>query len=96
MRPVRIPGATREFKAPADWDDERQGKCGGLAIADVTVENTVWMVSQWELSPAELAALAAGGKIRLWISAPLHPVIGLTVVSPEEQNNAIPSTTDAG
>jgi hypothetical protein len=39
------------------------------------------MVSCWEPTPAELAAINAGESIRLWIAGTGHPVVAMTVGS---------------
>lgn len=74
----RIENATRNLGAPPDWDGDL-GKCNVLPIRDVTVEDSPFMVSAWEPTPAELVALAAGASVNLWIAGRAHPVVSLTV-----------------
>ncbi len=74
----RIANATRDLGAPPDWDG-RDLKCGVLPIRDVPTEAGSFMVSAWEPSPAELAALNAGESIKLWVRGSTHPVVALTV-----------------
>jgi hypothetical protein len=76
----RIEGATRNLGAPPDWDGDIS-KCNVLPIRDVTTEHGPFMVSCWEPTPAELAAINAGESIRLWIAGTGHPVVAMTVGS---------------
>lgn len=81
----RIEGATRNLGAPADWDGDIS-KCNVLPILDVMTAQGPFMVSSWEPTPAELAALNAGASINLWIAGRSHPVVALTAgVDPTEQ-----------
>lgn len=74
----RIEGATRNLGAPTDWDGDLS-KCNVLPICDVETEHGPFMVSSWEPTPAELAAINAGESIRLWVFGTRHPVVALTV-----------------
>lgn len=74
----RIEGATRGLGRPADWDSERS-LCADLPIRDVVTEHGPFMVSAWELTPAELTAVAQGATIKLWIRGTVHPVVSITV-----------------
>jgi len=79
----RIPGATRNFGAPKDWNPERDGPCGVLPIRDEACDRGMhWMVSQYKPSPEDLAVLNAGGSIRLGINGTTHPVIHIPYVVP--------------
>jgi hypothetical protein len=82
----RIEGATRNLGAPQDWDGDIS-KCNVLPIRDVMTEHGPFMVSSWEPTPDEMAAINAGGSIQLWIAGTGHPVVSLTVdaVEPEAQ-----------
>jgi hypothetical protein len=79
----RIENATRNLGAPPDWDGDL-GKCNVLPIRDVQIEDSPFMISAWEPTPAELAALNAGGSIKLWVQGVRHPVVSLTVDNIEE------------
>lgn len=79
MLPKRIDGFTRVFNAPQDWNQERDGMCGVLPIRDTMCSDGRYMVSNWEPTPAELAALNAGAGVQLWIRGSVHPVVSLTV-----------------
>lgn len=80
----RIEGATRNLGAPPDWDGDIS-KCNVLPILDVTTEHGAFMVSCWEPTPAEVAAINAGESIKLWISGTAHPVVALTVGDIDEE-----------
>lgn len=74
----RIENATRNLGAPPDWDGESM-TCHVLPIRDVEVQGMPFMVSAWELSEQELAALMAGETLKLWIQGYTHPVVAITV-----------------
>lgn len=75
MLPVRIEGCTRVLGAPANWDPDRDGHCGGLAIRDEAEGPMPLMVSAWEPTPAELAALNSGGRVMLRLVGVGHPPV---------------------
>jgi hypothetical protein len=73
MKPVTFQGANRLFRGPEGSDiqplpafDEGQG----------------FIVSCWEPSPEDLAALAAGGRIWLVVLGNKHPPVQLQTVWP--------------
>lgn len=80
----RIAGATRNMGAPDNWDGELNGHCAVLPIRDEVISGIHYMVSMHEPTPAEVAAIAAGAPIYLYISAAVHPVCGLAVGQPPE------------
>jgi hypothetical protein len=78
--PRRIEGATRVLGAPRNWDAKSDGECGGLAILDIRDEGaSPRMVSAWEPTPAELAALLAGAPVYLQIVGAGHPPVWVWV-----------------
>lgn len=79
MNPLRIEGATRTLGMPAGWDESANGPGGGLPIRDVVENGTRWMVSAWEFTPEEAAAIGAGAKLTLWVNGASHPVVGFSV-----------------
>ncbi|WP_063893075.1 hypothetical protein [Burkholderia ubonensis] len=81
-----IEGATRRLGAPADWDQSKSA-CDTLPIVDVETDNGPFMVSAWQPTAEELAALNAGAPIRLWIQGTNHPVVALAVDAPDEQRD---------
>jgi hypothetical protein len=80
MLPGRIPSATRVLGAPPDWNEERDGFCGGLAIQDQPDHKGLnHMISAWEPTPEELERLAAGAPVLLWVVGHVHPPVMVTV-----------------
>lgn len=80
MIPKRIAGATRYLGAPAGWNPEEDGDCSHLAILDTDGV----MMSAWEPTPKELAALNAGAPVYLQIRGSAHPPVFIWV---EEQQS---------
>lgn len=74
----RILNCTRIMGVPKDWDKEAL-PCNALPIKDVTCDGVPFMVSAWEPTPEELAALNRGETVKLWIQGTVHPVVSLTV-----------------
>lgn len=70
MIPLRITNATHYLGAPKDWKPETDGECGHLAVR---VVDNIWQ-SAWEPTPAELAALNAGGSVILSVVGGQPPV----------------------
>ena len=77
MEILSINGATRRMAPPADWDEEKNGRCGTLPIVDTVVDGSPWMSSAWALSIPELAEHAAGAPILLSIRGTSHPVVSI-------------------
>ena len=77
----RIEGATRYLGAPKDWEPDRDGACGHLAIRDVQYDgsDSNVMVSAWQPTPAEVEAIKRGEPIYLHIWGTVHPVVGMSV-----------------
>lgn len=71
MIPMRISGATHVLGAPKGWEPEKDGNCCQLAVR---VVEDIWQ-SAWEPTPAELAALNAGGSIVLSVVGGQPPVM---------------------
>ncbi|SFI59810.1 hypothetical protein [Albimonas pacifica] len=78
MLPLRIHDATRVLA-------EDQDDFTALAIRDENVGGFNQMTSLWEPSPAERAALAAGGAVRLTILGSVHPPVMLAVQPPPSE-----------
>jgi hypothetical protein len=79
-----IAGATRNLGAPADWDRNTQGICGGLPIRDDATTAGPGMTSAWHPTPEELARLNAGASIHLTILGTMHPPVSMSVGSAPE------------
>jgi hypothetical protein len=67
---MRIAGATHTLGAPKEWDNERDGHCGRLAVRKV---GNVYE-SAWELTPEEIEAINQGGHIVLRVVGGQPPV----------------------
>lgn len=81
MIPTRHPEATRWLGAPKGWQPDKDGDCAHLAICDRREPDaTPHMESWWEPSPADLALLNAGGRVRLNVVGTGHPPVWLDVV----------------
>jgi hypothetical protein len=79
MIPAFIEGATRKLAAPADWNKDEQGVCGALVVRDEETNAGQFMVSAWEPTPEELAALLGGAKVYLHVMGRSHPPVMLLV-----------------
>jgi len=75
MIPARIEGCTRALGAPPGWTPETSGTCVGLPIRDEVNGDMPCMVSAWEPTPAELAAIQGGAKIMLRVVGTGHPPV---------------------
>jgi len=82
MIPARIFECTRVLGAPPGWTPETSGPCLGLPIRDEINGDLPCMVSAWEPTPDELAALNAGAKVMLRIVGSGHPPVWLYVGDP--------------
>jgi hypothetical protein len=81
MIPRRIANATHYLGAPKGWNPETDGACGHLAVR---VVGNVWE-SAWEPTPAELAALNAGGSVILRVVGGQPPVMLLVEQAQKEE-----------
>jgi len=79
MIPVRIEGCTDVLGAPPGWTPETSGPCRGLPIRTEMNGDQPCMVSAWEPTPAEVAAIAAGAKVMLRVVGTGHPPVMLYV-----------------
>ena len=80
MIPMRIANATHHMGAPKGWEPEKDGNCCHLAVR--VVDGNIYQ-SAWEPTPAELAALNAGGSIVLSIVGGQPPVMLSVEAAPE-------------
>jgi hypothetical protein len=84
MIPTRIAGATRYLGAPVGWEPDKDGPCAHLAIQDAQLDGgTNVMVSAWEPTPGELAAMNAGNPVYLQIVGTAHPPVFVWVEAAE-------------
>ncbi|MFW2829908.1 hypothetical protein [Sphingomonas sp. ID0503] len=70
--------------APAGWTPETSGPCLGLPIRREMNGDMPCMVSAWEPTVAELAALQAGAKVYLRVLGSAHPPVMIYVGDPAE------------
>lgn len=61
--------------APDGWNPDAHGPCLGLPIRDEHLGDMPMMISAWEPTPDELAAIAAGAKVMLRIVGGGHPPV---------------------
>lgn len=83
MQACKFPGA-RTIGAPVDWDQTLDGECGVIFVTDTieTLSGMNMMYSVYKPTAEDLAALNAGGALRLGIMGRTHPVFQLQVLSP--------------
>lgn len=82
MIPRRISGHTHALAAPAGWNEARDGNCATLHVRMIRDGDSVLAQSAWEPTPAELAALNAGGSVILNVVGGQPPVM-ITVEPPD-------------
>lgn len=80
MLPIRIYGATHAFKAPEGWDEQKNGRCGEIAVR----RDGVMLQTAWEPTPFELQVLNAGGSVVLTVFGDALPPVALTVELPPQ------------
>ena len=82
MKACDFPGA-RRIGAPKDWDAELDGEVGTIFVADAIdmLSGMNMMYSIYQPTPEDLAALNAGGAIRLGIMGTRHPVFQLCALT---------------
>ena len=64
--------------APKGWD-QRNLECGALPVTRSEVRGQPVMISSWTPSPDEIARLAVGAKVALWIFGNTHPPVAVEV-----------------
>lgn len=79
---ARIAGCTAVLGAPSGWTPESSGPCCGLPIRVERHGDLPCMVSAWEPTPEELAALNAGAKVMLRVVGSSHPPVMIYVGDP--------------
>lgn len=75
MIPARIENCTRALGAPVGWTPETSGQCVGLPIRDEVHGDIPVMISAWEPTPAEIAAIVGGAKVMLKVVGGAHPPV---------------------
>lgn len=77
---------SRRIGAPRDWDQELDGKCHDAFVCDTvdTLSGLPIMYVLLKPSPAEVAAMMAGGALRIgFVGARALPVFNAAVLGPE-------------
>lgn len=85
MRICSFPGA-REIGKPKDWDEQLDGACLSIFVADdIDVQSGLpVMYTLFKPSPEQIDALLRGGVLRLGIVGQRqHPVFNMCVLSPD-------------
>ena len=79
MHAGRIQGATLILGAPKEWDRDRDGFCGGLAVRQETTTAGATMVSAWLPTPDEIERIREGAPIYVYVVDTVHPPITVGV-----------------
>lgn len=80
MKPSDIEGETRRLGAPKDWQEEKDGSCGGLPIRDAVMPSgRPVMFSMWTTSSEERLLILAGHPVMFCIHGVSHPVVSIGV-----------------
>jgi hypothetical protein len=82
MQAGRIDNATRVLFAPSDWDKEKHGTCGSLAVRDEKTTAGMVMTSAWFPTEREIDRIRAGAPIYLSIIGEVHPPVSMSVGPP--------------
>ncbi|MCR4340138.1 MAG: hypothetical protein NUW01_09680 [Gemmatimonadaceae bacterium] len=90
MHTGRISGFTRFLGAPRDWDEAKDGHCGGLAIRDEKTTAGLGMTSAWFPTPEEIERIKAGAPIYLTVLGQVHPPVCMAVGSPPDAQDGPP------
>jgi hypothetical protein len=100
MRPIQIAGATHLFKAPANWDESRDGPCHDLAArmelhnAGVDGQKLVTVTVAWMPSAEERRQLAAGALLELTFCSnemPAHRPNVVPILEPVDVPHGAPA-----
>lgn len=83
MRPTQHPSNNRVLGAPVGWD-QQQLPCNALPITDAQTDGQPAIVSFWQPTAAELAALVAGKPVMLWVFGRSMPPVALGIDGVEE------------
>lgn len=78
MNKMQHPSNNAVLGAPAGWDQE-QLPCSALPVTRTEWDGVPAVVSFWKPTAEELALLAAGGSVALWIVGQTMPPVSLAV-----------------
>lgn len=76
MHFTQHPSNNAVLGAPPGWD-QKELPCGALPVTRTDVEGKPVMVSFWRPDADELAALAKGGTVALFVYGDAHPVVAM-------------------
>ncbi len=77
MKPTKINGATKVYKAPENWDAERDGPCVDLYVrveAGEMKHHPSKCYSTWKPTAEEIVKLMAGAEVTLVVVGGQPPV----------------------
>jgi hypothetical protein len=99
MRPAVIEGFTHALGVPAQWDQEKNGRCAVLHIRAEVIQGIGFLRSAWETDEADPGLLLAGARMVLGIAGMptsdnqiAHPVVHLDMTDVPED---VPPTLTA-
>lgn len=78
MRFVQHPSNNRVLGAPAGWD-QSQATCNALCVTDVDCNGTPAVVSYWQPTAEDIAAMQAGAYVQLWVVGTTMPPVAVEV-----------------
>ena len=78
MQKIQHPSNNGVLGAPADWD-QGELRCNALPVTRTHVGDLPAVLSYWQPDAGELAALNAGGAVRLWVVGATMPPVMLDV-----------------
>lgn len=81
MNRIQHPSNNAVLGAPAGWD-QKALPCGALPITRTVWDGQAAVVSFWQPTAEELAALAAGASVQLWVVGVTMPPVALMVGVP--------------
>lgn len=68
MNNVKLLDESVFFGPPKGWDEEKDGPCMTISVANVNVDGRNMMTTAWEFTPEEIAAFAKGARFFIGIS----------------------------
>jgi hypothetical protein len=79
MHAGRIADATHVLGAPKEWDVEKHGHCGRLAVRVEKTTAGEGMTSAWFPTPEEIERIRKGAPVYLTIIGAVHPPVAMAV-----------------
>jgi hypothetical protein len=79
-----IQNSTRTLGAPAGWDKDKDGPCGGLPIRDEETTAGMGMTSAWFPTDDEIKRLKLGAPVHLTLLGGVHPPVAMSVGAADE------------